>query len=281
MAEISEKKIEHSSLSIRLKKANKTFEPGELVEGVVIVSAKEGWAHQGLQMKVEGKAMLELGNKANGFLDILSEDARPLELLLLNFDVTSSGRVAAGITEIPFEFILEESKGVSLHETYHGVYTTVAYFMTLECKRTLMRSTLTCQEELIVECPTESKVAPVPQNFSISPDVLENLNKGRVSSIPKFKIQGRLDTLLCAINQPFTGEITIEESEVPVKSIEIQLIRVESVISEGKEHREATEIQNIQVADGDVSRLAPVPIYFVFPRIFSCSSVACSCMCLS
>ncbi|NXK49254.1 DSCR3 protein, partial [Chauna torquata] len=31
--------------------------------------------------------------------------------------------------------------------------------------------------------------------------------------------------------------------------------------------RDATEIQNIQIADGDVCRGLPIPIYMVFPRL--------------
>jgi len=38
----------------------------------------------------------------------------------------------------------------------------------------------------------------------------------------------------------------------------------------------ATEIQNIQVADGDVCRNLPVPIYMIFPRLFTCPTLATS-----
>ena len=37
--------------------------------------------------------------------------------------------------------------------------------------------------------------------------------------------------------------------------------------------REATEIQNIQLADGDVCRDLVIPIYMVFPRLFTCPTV--------
>mmetsp|Transcript_1824 Transcript_1824/g.2336 ORF Transcript_1824/g.2336 Transcript_1824/m.2336 type:complete len:316 (-) Transcript_1824:309-1256(-) len=269
--------IEHSSLSVRLKRPNKTYFPGDLVEGVVVVSAKDYWAHQGVTMAVEGRATLELGGDSGmGLLDSLYQTARPLDLLMLNFDVTGAGRVAAGVTEIPFEFVLEEAGGCPLHETYHGVYTTVSYIITVECRRTLMRSTLTFQEELVVECPSEMRAAPVPMEFSISPDKLENVDRSQIQTIPRFSITGKLDSIHCAINKPFTGQVTIEESEARIQSIEIQLVRVESVIAEDKEHREATEIQNIQIADGDIPHGTTLPIYFVFPRLFSCCSITSS-----
>ena len=34
-----------------------------------------------------------------------------------------------------------------------------------------------------------------------------------------------------------------------------------------------TEIQNIQIADGDVCRGLEIPVYMIFPRLFSCPSV--------
>ena len=35
----------------------------------------------------------------------------------------------------------------------------------------------------------------------------------------------------------------------------------------------ATEIQNIQVADGDVCRGMEIPLYMVFPRLFTCPTL--------
>lgn len=36
----------------------------------------------------------------------------------------------------------------------------------------------------------------------------------------------------------------------------------------------ATEIQNIQIADGDVARSMAIPIYMVFPRLFTCPTLS-------
>ena len=35
---------------------------------------------------------------------------------------------------------------------------------------------------------------------------------------------------------------------------------------------QATEIQNIQVADGDAIRDLEIPLYMLFPKIYSCST---------
>jgi hypothetical protein len=57
-----------------------------------------------------------------------------------------------------------------------------------------------------------------------------------------------------------------EDSELQIKSIEIQLVRVEQF--ENKTN--ATEVQNIQVADGNVISGLEVPLYMLFPKIYSC-----------
>ena len=48
------------------------------------------------------------------------------------------------------------------------------------------------------------------------------------SSLPKFLIRGHLDATNCVITQPLTGELVVESSEVAIKSIELQLVRVET-----------------------------------------------------
>jgi hypothetical protein len=47
------------------------------------------------------------------------------------------------------------------------------------------------------------------------------------------------------------------------------LVRVE--LFEGK--TQATEVQNIQVADGDCINDTEIPAYMLFPKIYSCASV--------
>jgi len=87
-------------------------------------------------------------------------------------------------------------------------------------------------------------------------------------------IDGELDSALCNINKPFTGELRLEESEAIIKSIELQLVRVETCGCADGYAKEATEIQNIQIADGDVCRGLPIPIFMVFPRLFTCPTLA-------
>lgn len=90
-------------------------------------------------------------------------------------------------------------------------------------------------------------------------------------------------------------QIRVDECTVPIKSIELQLVRVETcgcaegysrdgidplhwvlspvnglVCTVGVMRVAATEIQNIQVGEGDVRRARDVPLYMVLPRLFTC-----------
>lgn len=59
-----------------------------------------------------------------------------------------------------------------------------------------------------------------------------------------------------------------------IKSVELQLVRVETCGCADGWAKEATEIQNIQIADGDIARGFRIPIHMVFPRLFTCPTIA-------
>jgi hypothetical protein len=50
-----------------------------------------------------------------------------------------------------------------------------------------------------------------------------------LSIIPKFSIKGRLNRTKCPLSVPFTGELTVVSSEAKIRSIELQLVRVETI----------------------------------------------------
>ena len=111
--------------------------------------------------------------------------------------------------------------------------------------------------------------------------------------MPKFRIKGSIDATTCYIWEPFTGELVIDYCEQAIKSIELQLVRVETCgCAEGyacegiiwvapgfaNNHLNSmfllvTEIQNIQIGDGEVVRATLLPIYMVFPRLFTCPTL--------
>ena len=83
---------------------------------------------------------------------------------------------------------------------------------------------------MIINCPgsgiqIDTGRKMLPHDFTISNQNLEASTSGK---IPNFKFEGRIYSTNCAFNDPFDGFIIKRNSELSVKSLEIQLVRVES-----------------------------------------------------
>ncbi|VDI43470.1 Hypothetical predicted protein [Mytilus galloprovincialis] len=126
-------------------------------------------------------------------------------------------------------------------------------------KRSLLSKDLQKTIEFIVENKTtnkdeKNKSKAIP--FTISPETLTNIKEK--GNVPKFKIKGKLTSSVLNITEPLTGELMVESCDAQIKSIEI--------------HYRNTEYTDI--ADGDVSRGLLIPIYMIFPRLFTCPTLS-------
>ncbi|XP_030648651.1 vacuolar protein sorting-associated protein 26C isoform X1 [Chanos chanos] len=261
-----------ATLDIRLKRANKVYHEAEVVAGVVVILSKEAVQHQGITLTMEGVVNLQLSSKSVGVFEAFYNSVKPIQLITSNIEVVKPGKVPGGKTEIPFEFPLQVKSNKVLYETYHGVFVNIQYTLRCDMKRSLLAKDLSKTCEFIVHCqPQKAKLQPSPVDFTITPETLQNVRER--GSLPKFLIRGHLDATNCVITQPLTGELVVESSEVPIKSIELQLVRVETCGCAEGYARDATEIQNIQIAEGDVCHGLPIPIYMVFPRLFTCPTL--------
>lgn len=263
------------SLEIKLKRVDRVYYPGDIVKGTVEIHSKGSLVHQGISLLVEGSVVLQMSAKSVGLFEAFYSTMKPVVLLQYQFEVDPGRKVPDGITECPFEFKLEAVDGLKLYETYHGVYVNVQYLITADMIRPLLAKDVKKTCEFIVETPPRDvAVDTKPVEFTITPESLENVRQSSLSHIPRFRLTGRLDAAACSVVKPFTGTLVVEESAALIKSIEVQLVRVETCGSSEGLAKEATEIQSIQVADGDVCRNVEIPIYMIFPRLFTCPSVA-------
>jgi hypothetical protein len=111
----------------------------------------------------------------------------------------------------------------------------------------------------------------VPYAFEIKPQSLEKIKI--VQKIPNFHFICQIDNTNCDLNYPFNGSITVKESEITIKSIELQFIRSEVVmLPNGESLNEVSEIQNLQIGDGDVNQDVEIPLFMIFPRYFTCAT---------
>ena len=261
-----------ANLDIRLKRVNKIYHEDESVIGYIIVESKSEVKHEGISLSMDGNVTMQLSAKNVGILEAFYNSAKPVLLTSCNLEIVKPGRLPAGRTEIPFEIPLKPRTNKTLYETYHGVFISIQYYLKCEMKRSLLNKDLQKVMEFIVEYKNQQvNSTPVPVNFSITPDSLTNVRYRK--NMPNFVIKGRIDSTVCNIMQPFTGELCIEKCDSPIRSVELQLVRVETCgCSEGYS-RDATEIQNIQIGEGDVCRNILIPIHMIFPRLFTCPTL--------
>lgn len=260
------------SLDIRLKRANKVYHEGERLCGLLVVVSRDPLQHQGVSLSLEGLVNLQLSAKSVGVFEAFYNSVKPIQLVSSTMEVAKPGKVPAGRTEIPFEFPLQAKGNKQLYETYHGVFVNIQYTLRCDIRRSLLAKDLSKSCEFMVHCqPQKAKLQPNPVDFSITPETLQNIKER--ASLPRFLIRGHLDATCCSITHPLSGELVVENSEVPIKSIELQLVRVETCGCAEGYARDATEIQNIQIAEGDVCHGLSIPIYMVFPRLFTCPTL--------
>lgn len=228
---------------------------------------------------MEGSVQLQLSAKSVGLFEAFYNSIKPIQLVYYSVVISENGKLPDGTTELPFEFPLEPLQGQQLYDTYHGVFVNIQYNLRCDMKRGILAKDMQKSLEFIVEVPTP-KAAPAPGvgspviSFTLTPDSLENVKKGTRKNIPNFKLTGTLDTAICNLDEPITGELTLVESDAIIKSVELQLVRVETCGCADGYAKEATEIQNIQIAEGDICRSISVPVHMVFPRLFTCATVA-------
>ncbi|MCO5594416.1 hypothetical protein L7F22_048446 [Adiantum nelumboides] len=107
-------------------------------------------------------------------------------------------------------------------------------------------------------------------------DVTEEVSspQGRPThGVGGFRVTGRVLTH-CCLTEPVVGEVTVEHAAVSIRSIDLTLLRIESITLNDRTASEMTEVQATQVADGDVCRGLPLPIYLFLPRLLTCPTLA-------
>lgn len=264
-----------ASLEIKFKRPSKIYKDGDTVKGSVSVTSKDVLTHNGLTLTMEGVVNLQLSAKSVGMFEAFYNSLKPIQIIQYSVDLAKPGKIPSGTTDIPFELPLKPKSGKKLHETYHGVFVNITYTLRCDMKRSLLNKDLQKTSEFIVEYgDNASKAVEKPVDFCITPESLANVKER--TNVPDFKVTGKIDTVNCCITKPFTGDLCVERCTAPIRSIEIQLVRVETCGCAEGYARDPTEIQNIQIADGDVCRGVMIPIFMIFPRLFTCPTISTS-----
>ncbi|XP_050355679.1 vacuolar protein sorting-associated protein 26C isoform X1 [Nymphalis io] len=265
-----------ASLTISLKKVNKIYHEGEIIAGVVIVDTAADLRHEGLTLTMEGSVNLQISSKNAGIFDAFSNNIRPINLINTSIELAAAGKMPIGVTEIPFEMPLvsrQSSMSLGLLETYHGVFVNVMYTLKCSMKRSFLNKPLNASCQFFVQYKHQERPPSKPVRCEVTPATLRaggGAGSAARGAVPHFQLYAEIDTTVCALDRPITGKIRVDECSVPIKSIELQLVRVETCGSADGYSKDATEVQNIQVCEGDVQRARAVPLHMVLPRLFTC-----------
>jgi hypothetical protein len=280
------------TMEIRLGRVDRTYRPGESVSGVLLVSlagVSGSVAHSGLTLRALGQVRPQSDGGGGGGAAAaaaaassytstsspFSSSSLRQTLLDASIEMLPRGSLpGGGAIELPFSFVLEAAPGRALAETYHGVYVSVRYSVSAVLARTgFMTRPVEAEVEFVAEVPEASRRPAEPVEFSITPESMQNVKREKVCQLSRFLVRGRLNRTNCSLDAPFTGELTVVESEKPIRSIDLQLVRVETLGAGEAKQTEATEIQNLQVGAGDVARGLAIPLYMIFPRVFTAPTV--------
>lgn len=192
--------------------------------------------------------------------------------------VQSSGKIGSNVTEIPFSMVLKhpgEENLEKFYETFHGANISSQYLVTVDVVRGYLHKSLSATVEFIIE----SEKANLPEK-PVSPEMIIfyiTQDTQRHSLLPElksggFRVTGKICTQ-CSLSDPISGELTVEASAVPIRSVDIHLLRVESILVGDKIVTESSLIQTTQIADGDVCHSMSLPIYVILSRLLTCPTI--------
>uniref|UniRef100_A0A2K6UIX6 VPS26 endosomal protein sorting factor C n=1 Tax=Saimiri boliviensis boliviensis TaxID=39432 RepID=A0A2K6UIX6_SAIBB len=237
------------NLLIKIKRANKVYDTGEVLSSVVVILSKYSVQHQGVSWPMEGTANLQLSAKSVGVFEASYNSVKPIQIINSTIEM----------------FPLHMKGNKVLYETYHGTFVNIQYTLCCDSRQSLLAKDLTKTCEFIIHSvPQKGKLTPSPVTFTSTPETLQNVKERAL--LPKFLIRGQLNSTNCVIMQPLRGELVAE-------SPELRLMHVETCRCAEGQVREATGIQNIQITDSDVCRGLSVLIYMVFPKLFTCPTL--------
>jgi len=241
---------------------------GEIVSGVVAINVQgRSGSHTGAILQVDGRVALKPSSKSQTLFSAGPRNPEPLIKISKTLDIPE--KLPLGKHQFPFDFALEPAD--SLLETYQGVYVSVQYEITFTLNRGLLVDKIEKTLEFIVLANPKNEIETKPISFSLSPATVTRSYKE--PRLPDFLVDGRIDCDLICASQPVTGTIYIKKCSEPIRAIELQLSRAETIImTDGSVSKETTEIQNIQIVEGDVCLGLEIPLYMVLPRLFTCSS---------
>jgi hypothetical protein len=266
-------------VAVILDRVGATYEVGEHVTGVVAVFCDSSTSYKGIELQAQCTVRAEGSERAHQAFRTIPPAVALQTLLATTLKLSDAGKLPAGETSIPFSFpLVASSKRAPLVETYHGVYIKVEYSVTATVSFTFSKS---ATQPVVLLVSNPGQAAPSEEQLLDDQGTLFNLNSNSVrtsrkvptSRVPQFEIDGVMARNYNDIDIPLSGYVRILTCNLPITSVEIQLLRCESIAYDESIGRETTEVQNIQIGDGDVPRGVIIPMHMMFPKWYTCAAM--------
>ncbi|XP_024023509.1 Down syndrome critical region protein 3 homolog isoform X2 [Morus notabilis] len=239
------------SIELKLSRSNRVYRPSEPLEGKIIVKSPSLISHYGIRLTLNGSVNLQVRGGSAGVIESFYGVIKPIPIVNKNVEVKPSGKIGSGTTEIPFSLYLKKPGEENLekfYETFHGANISIQYLLTADLVRGYLHKSLSTTTEFIVESDKadslDGPISPEMVIFYITQDtqrhpILPELKSGGL------RVTGRMSTQ-CSLSDAITGELTIEGSAVPISSIDVHLLRIESILLGERIVTETSLIQTTQ-----------------------------------
>ena len=263
------------SAEIILERSSKTYTEGERMRGVINIKTQgHPIYHNSIMLDFEGVIKAQLSVRSVGALDSLISQINPQTLAKFSCNVVPAGDILENEIEYPFDIPVQSVEGMPILESYTGVYICVQY--ELRCmilKRPNTKLLISNPQALKITILSKRQQIPTspnsPAQFVISPATVEN----PTNLVKPFVIRCFVESDHLNMAKDLTGHLIIESNAVPLKGVDLQLVRVETVEHVEGTMKESTEVQSLQIVDGDPRKNIEIPIYMTFPRLFTSPSL--------
>ncbi|KAJ6229613.1 vacuolar protein sorting-associated protein 26c [Anaeramoeba flamelloides] len=262
-----------ATITLKLKKQNQTYTLGDTVIGSCVIETTKEISHNGIKLYVHGQITMREIDNDSGILDN-TDNIPSYKLLFITFPLSKVGKLLKGETEIPFEFVLQPLSENKLIETYHGANILINYILSAVILRGRFYQDITESTELIAKIPPKINYTKLAKEFIIDQNSVQKHKKIFLKKIGDFQIRGQIHSLICPISKPFSGYLQIVKNSNNIKTIDVELVRTELCRS-GSEKilKDLSEIQSVQIVDGNITHDLEIPIFMLFPKLFTCPTV--------
>lgn len=265
-------------LSLSLDSLNKVYYAGDVIQGsVLVINKSKSTVKYDLIIKVTGYYTFR--NTKENPPKIKGEQFYKKSFKLLTDNYSTIGANNSFHFKFPLTSDGCEQNFSTLYESYHGVTVSVQYEIYAEALSAGKQFATLKKPKILVLVPGQG-INPkfgrkrVVYQFSLNPKKIESNKLTDQNLMPDFQIDCFLENINCCVDKPFNGFCNIKKCSTQIKSIELQFLRNEKIHSKDFEGMsEVSEIQNLQIGDGDVIRDLEIPVFMTFPRGFCCANL--------